>query len=60
MTDIDGNVYPTIKIGSQVWMGSNLKTTHYNDGNVIPEVTNDAAWVALITGARCWYNNIPA
>ncbi|MBZ5856947.1 fibrobacter succinogenes major paralogous domain-containing protein [Flavihumibacter profundi] len=55
--DIDGNVYDTISIGSQLWMKENLKTTRYRNGDVIPEVTDPTAWVGLTTGAWCWYNN---
>lgn len=35
VTDIDGNEYNTITIGKQVWMIENLKTTHYNNGDLI-------------------------
>lgn len=57
MTDNDGYKYPTIKIGDQVWMAQNLQTTKYRDGSNIPNVTDNAAWAALSTGAYCWYNN---
>ena len=57
VTDIDGNVYPTVKIGTQVWMASNLKVEHYNEGTPIPIVTGDAAWAALTTEGMCYYNN---
>ena len=32
VTDIDGNVYQTIKIGNQIWTTENLRTTRYRDG----------------------------
>jgi uncharacterized protein (TIGR02145 family) len=57
MIDIDNNIYPTIKIGSQVWMAQNLRVTHYNNGAPIPLVTNGSAWSALTTDAMCYYNN---
>lgn len=57
VTDNDGNVYNIVTIGTQVWMKENLKTTKYNDGTNIPNVTNNAAWSALVTSAYCWYNN---
>lgn len=55
--DIDGNVYHSIIIGTQVWMVENLKTTKYNDGTPIPNVLDNASWVTLTTAAYCWYNN---
>jgi uncharacterized protein (TIGR02145 family) len=58
--DIDGNVYNIITIGTQVWMKENLKTTKYNDGTTIPNITVDATWAALTTGAYCDYSNNPA
>jgi len=75
VTDIDGNVYQTVKIGDQWWMAENLRVTHYRNGSkletvtpgsgtwaspggdVIPNVTDNAAWSALSTGAYCNYNN---
>jgi len=57
VTDIDGNVYNTVTIGTQCWMVENLKTTRYNDGTNIPNVTDSSQWVWLNTGAWCYYNN---
>jgi uncharacterized protein (TIGR02145 family) len=57
VTDIDGNVYDTIHIGTQVWLKENLKTTRYNDGTAIPLVTDSAIWSSKTTPAYCWYNN---
>ena len=57
VTDIDGNVYNTITIGNQVWMASNLKTTKFKDGSTIPLITDNTAWINLITPGYCWYNN---
>lgn len=54
---IDGDVYRTDTIGSQVWMVENLKTTKYNDGSSIPNVTDNTTWNGLNTGAYCWYNS---
>jgi uncharacterized protein (TIGR02145 family) len=57
VTDIDGNVYHTLTIGTQIWLVENLKTTRYNDGDSIPLVTDGAAWSNSDTSAYCWYNN---
>jgi uncharacterized protein (TIGR02145 family) len=57
VTDIDGNVYKTIKIGYQTWMAENLKTTKYRNGDPISYLTDNTKWSNSTTGAYCWYNN---
>jgi len=57
VTDINGNIYPTVNIGSQSWMQKNLNVSKYKNGDIIPQVTNATQWAALTTGAWCWYNN---
>jgi uncharacterized protein (TIGR02145 family) len=51
VTDVDGNVYHTVKIGTQTWMVENLKTTHYRNGDAIPNEKIAQNWVNLATGA---------
>ncbi|HET9571019.1 MAG TPA: fibrobacter succinogenes major paralogous domain-containing protein [Bacteroidales bacterium] len=57
LTDIDGNLYHFITIGTQTWMVENLRTTKYRDGTSIPNVTEATQWRVLTTGAYCDYNN---
>lgn len=57
VTDIDGNVYKTIILGSQLWMAENLKTTKYNDGTPISLVSDSLTWSILASPAYCWYKN---
>ncbi len=59
VTDIDGNVYQTVQIGTQVWMAENLKVTHYRNGDSIPNVTDNSQWKNLSSGAYCDYANDP-
>jgi uncharacterized protein (TIGR02145 family) len=57
LTDIEGNNYKTVKIGTQIWMAENLRTTKYNDGTLIPIITDNSEWFNLKTGGCCSYNN---
>ena len=56
-SDIDDNVYRTIKIGDQWWMMENLKVIHYRNGDPIAHVTDQYAWESLTSGAYCNYDN---
>jgi hypothetical protein len=44
VTDIDGNVYDTVVIGTQVWMVQNLKVTKYRNGDPIANISDKTAW----------------
>ncbi len=59
-SDITGNIYSTVVIGTQLWMQSDLKTTRYNDNALIPNVTDNTAWEDLTSDAYCWYGNNPS
>ena len=58
VTDVDGNIYATVTIGSQVWTVVNLRTTKYNDGTDIPYVPDGVAWSGLSTPGYCYYKNL--
>jgi len=55
--DIDKNTYNVIRIGSQVWLKENLKTTHFNDGTPIQLVELFSEWSSLTTNGYCLYEN---
>jgi len=57
VTDADGNVYQTVKIGNQEWMAENLRVTKYNDGTPIPFDTSRATWSSASTPKYCYYQN---
>jgi len=57
VTDRDGNEYRTIQIGEQEWMTENLRTTHYANGDSIPNIMESSEWAPLSSGAWAHYNN---
>jgi uncharacterized protein (TIGR02145 family) len=57
MVGNDGKIYSSVKIGNQVWIANNLCETKYRNGDLIPEVQDQATWAALTTGAYCAYDN---
>jgi uncharacterized protein (TIGR02145 family) len=57
VTDIDGNLYNTVTIGTQTWMVENLKTTKYCNGDPIPNITDASEWGNLSIGTCCDYDN---
>lgn len=58
VTDVDGNIYQTVTIGTQVWMAENLKVIHYRNGDGIRRVGNPVDWGNSFTGAYCEYGNM--
>jgi uncharacterized protein (TIGR02145 family) len=58
VTDYDGNVYPVVVIGEQMWMAENLRATHYSDGEPLQFIEDEPNWD--ITGpsdrAYSWYD----
>ena len=59
VTDVEGNIYKTVIIGTKVWMAENLKVTKFNDNTDITLASDAAAWIALTGPGFCWYNNDP-
>lgn len=61
VTDVDGKIYKTIKIGDQWWMAEDLAVTHYRNGSVIQNLNafDSLQWVATSSGAYCLYDLNP-
>jgi uncharacterized protein (TIGR02145 family) len=55
VTDNDGTVYKTVLIGSQTWMAEDLKSGTFQNGEQIPNVSEQPLWKNLTSGAVCYY-----
>jgi uncharacterized protein (TIGR02145 family) len=58
ITDVDGNVYHTVTIGTQTWLIENLRTTRYRNGESIINIADKSAWEAMTSSAWCDYENL--
>jgi uncharacterized protein (TIGR02145 family) len=56
-TDIDGNMYPGIKIGTQTWLSKNLNVTKYQNNDNIDHVISSITWLSLVEGAWAYSDN---
>ncbi|HLG02595.1 MAG TPA: fibrobacter succinogenes major paralogous domain-containing protein [Bacteroidia bacterium] len=57
--DFDGNSYQVVTIGEQKWISSNLATSHYRNGKLIPEAKTIREWKNFCRekqGCWCYYN----
>ena len=59
VTDQDGNSYPYLTYGDQVWTVKDAEMVTYRDGTPIPQVTDATEWANLTTGAWAYYENDP-
>ncbi|GEM_PF-6255761 len=56
-TGNDGKIYPTICINGTEWVSMPLCETKFRNGDLIPIVTDNATWGALVSAGMCYYNN---
>ena len=62
VTDMDGNVYKTVKIGNQIWITENLNVAHFRNGDPVLEAKTNEEWEREgIEGkpAWCYFDNDP-
>ncbi|MDA3820303.1 MAG: FISUMP domain-containing protein [Candidatus Delongbacteria bacterium] len=52
--DTDGNKYTVVEIVGTIWMAENLRTSKYNNNVPIPNIPDQATWIDLTTGGRCY------
>jgi len=60
VTDADGNIYNTVKLGNLIWTVENWRSTKFSDGTPIPYVTSDMKWDKRSERKKasfCYYKN---
>ena len=57
VTDIDGNFYPSIILGTQEWMQQNLRVTRFANGDTITNESNEITWQTATTGLSASMGN---
>lgn len=61
VTDLDGNVYPTVVFGTgDEWMAANLRVTSYSNGDPIPYVPASVDWATTTTGIFTYPDSVQA
>jgi uncharacterized protein (TIGR02145 family) len=55
--DFDNNGYHSVKINSQEWLSENLRVTHFQNGDAIPNIASDAEWSTQTSAAYSIYKN---
>lgn len=57
VSDIEGNLYPIVTIGTQTWMSENLRTAFYCNEESIPLISNTNSWATATTPGYSVYNS---
>lgn len=63
INNISADDYPSVIIGSQVWMTENLNVDHFRNGDPIPEARSKSEWEKVGVDQKpawCYYDNDPA
>lgn len=57
VTDIEGNVYKTVQIGTQTWMAENLKSSKFNNDTLISQIIESTSFNNFNNPAWCYYDD---